>query len=426
MSFPRYANYRDSGVDWLGDIPQQWAVKRLRFVCDIRTGGKDTVDAVEDGEFPFFVRSQTVERINTWSEECEAVLTAGDGVGVGKVFHHYTGRFDYHQRVYAFTNFKGISGDFFFYYIRENFYKVALEGGAKSTVDSLRMPLIQNFTVCIPPSFEQKAITVFLDRETAKIDALVGEQRLLIELLKEKRQAVISQAVTRGLDSMAPMRDSGVEGLGPVPKHWRVMTVRRVASRVQTGTTPSTEPASAELEEGVAWYTPVDFRDSLRLTVSSKTLSLESSRSGEARLFDPGSVLVVGIGATLGKVGYIDRLSSANQQINAITPNANVDGFFLAYSLSVKAATMKVLSNASTIGIMNQEKTKEIPLAVPPPEEQLHINAFLDTATCKIDQLVIEAETAITLLQERRSALITAAVTGKIDVRDQGSKAEAA
>jgi type I restriction enzyme S subunit len=148
-----------------------------------------------------------------------------------------------------------------------------------------------------------------------------------------------------------------------------------------------------------------------------KKLSVESSRSGEVRLFSSGSVLVVSIGATLGKVGYIDRPSSANQQINAISPNASVDGYFLAYTLSAKAEIMKMLSNASTIGIMNQEKTKEIPLPIPPLEEQFGISAHLDVETGRIDVLVTEAETAISLLQERRSALISAAVTGKIDVR---------
>ena len=218
MSFPRYEHYKESGVDWLGEVPEGWEIKRLKFLCNVQTGDKDTVNAIEDGEYPFFVRSQTIEHINSFTFDCEAVLTAGDGVGVGKVFHHYTGKFDFHQRVYMMNNFRFMSGKFFFCYLSSMFHKVALEGGTKSTVDSLRMPLFMNFEFFVPPLPEQQTISAFLDRETAKIDELVAEQERLIELLKEKRQVVISHAVTKGLNPAAPMKDSGIEWLGDVPE----------------------------------------------------------------------------------------------------------------------------------------------------------------------------------------------------------------
>jgi type I restriction enzyme S subunit len=139
--------------------------------------------------------------------------------------------------------------------------------------------------------------------------------------------------------------------------------------------------------------------------------------ANDANLFPPGSVLIVSIGATLGRVGFSDRLCSGNQQINAVPPCDAMKGLFLAYSLSVKAEMMRFLSNASTIGIMNQEKTKEVVLAVPPLSEQSAIVEFLDAATHSLDALAEEAEKVIALLQERRGALISAAVTGKIDVR---------
>ncbi len=111
-----YPEYKPSGVEWLGDVPQGWMVKKMKYLCRVQTGDKDTVNAIDDGIYPFFVRSQTVERINSFSFNCEAVFTAGDGVGVGKVFHHYTGPFDFHQRVYMMNRFQYISGRFFFYY----------------------------------------------------------------------------------------------------------------------------------------------------------------------------------------------------------------------------------------------------------------------------------------------------------------------
>ena len=194
------APLKDFGVEWLGEIPAHWEVRRLRTLADIKTGGRDTVDQQEEGKYPFFVRSQTVERINTWSFDGEAVLTAGDGVGVGKVFHYVNGKFDYHQRVYKFSNFRGVMGRFFFYFFKEMLRFEVLQGTAKSTVDSLRLPMLQNFPVVVLPLSEQRAIVSFLDRETAKIDAIGAKVQEAIDRLKELRTALISAAVTGKID----------------------------------------------------------------------------------------------------------------------------------------------------------------------------------------------------------------------------------
>ncbi len=189
-----------SGIEWLGKVPAHWQIRRLRFLCDINTGGKDTENAVENGSYPFFVRPQTIERIDSVAFDCEAILTAGDGAGVGKVFHYYNGPFDFHQRVYMLNNFREVSGAFLFHFLRENFYKVALEGGAKSTVDSLRRPVFMNFTVCIPPQTEQTRIVKTVENESSKFDALTGEAETAIHLLQERRMALISAAVTGKID----------------------------------------------------------------------------------------------------------------------------------------------------------------------------------------------------------------------------------
>jgi type I restriction enzyme S subunit len=173
----------------------------------VQTGDKDTVNAVDDGEYPFYVRSQTVEQIDSFTFDCEAVLTAGDGVGVGKVFHHHRdGPFDFHQRVYMMSDFRHVIGRFFFYFLREQFYKVALEGNAKSTVDSLRRPLFMDFQFTVPPLPEQAAIAAYLDEETAKLDALVGKVEEAAERLQEYRTALITAAVTGKIDVRAVKR----------------------------------------------------------------------------------------------------------------------------------------------------------------------------------------------------------------------------
>ncbi|KAB2773593.1 restriction endonuclease subunit S [Brucella anthropi] len=194
------APMKDSGVEWLGEVPAHWDTSSLKYLCNINTGNNDTVDSVENGIYPFFVRSQLIERINEYSFDCEAILTAGDGAGVGKIYHHYKGRFSCHQRVYALTDFKRISPDLFFYFFSNLFEKVALDGGAKSTVDSLRKAHFDNFIMVVPPDTEQFQIVEFLNREVVKIDKSISKQKDLIEKLKEYRSSVISHAVTGKID----------------------------------------------------------------------------------------------------------------------------------------------------------------------------------------------------------------------------------
>lgn len=194
------APMRDSGVEWLGEVPAHWDTKKLKYLCDLQTGDKNTEDAIDEGIYPFFVRSQTVERLNTFTADCEAVLTAGDGAGVGKVFHYFVGKFDFHQRVYMMNKFRFVTGKFFFHYLENMFHKVALDGGAKSTVDSLRMPLFLNFQFTVPPRSEQLEIIKFIEKNNDLFNRLTMEASKAISLMQERRTALISAAVTGKID----------------------------------------------------------------------------------------------------------------------------------------------------------------------------------------------------------------------------------
>ena len=422
-------------MEWLGEVPGHWEVKRLKHNLKLLT------EKTDRREHPV-----ALENIESWSGrfiETESKFE-GDGVAFNQGDILFGKLRPYLAKAYLAATAGEAVGDFHVlrpsvdvdgrfaqYQILNRDFIAIVDGstfGAKMPRAS--WDFMCNMALTTPPKTEQQTIAAFLDRETGKIDALIAEQRRLVELLAEKRQAVISHAVTKGLNPNAPLKDSGtclpscvssrdrqIEWLGEVPAHWEVFTVRRIAKSVQTGGTPSIVLPSEELENGFVWFTPGDFEQSLRLVDSARKTTAEAVKLGDAKCFPAGSVLIVSIGATLGKIGFAEFPSSANQQINAVIPNEKMDGYFLTYSLSVKEEVMRFLSNASTIGIMNQEKTKEIWLAVPPLEEQRAIAAFLDTETAKLDTLTAAANRAIELLQERRSALISAAVTGKIDVR---------
>lgn len=190
-----------SGVETLGDVPASWTMSRVRYLCTLTTGGEDSGNATEDGQYPFFVRGREVLRSNHYSFDGEAVMTPGDGQGgTGKVFHHINGRFEAHQRVYVFTDFKGVSGWYFYYYLSTFLRDIALAGSNTVTMESLRRPLLAGFRVALPPVSEQQRITAHLDEQTARIDALIAKSEEFIELSKERRSALITAAVTGQLD----------------------------------------------------------------------------------------------------------------------------------------------------------------------------------------------------------------------------------
>ena len=177
----------------VGVIPEEWNVDRIDQNTSIKTGSKNTQDRQEDGDYPFFVRSQEVERINSYSYDGEAVLTAGDGVGTGKVFHYIQGRFDIHQRVYRITDFSDrLNGRYFFYQFSAGFYDRIMSMTAKSSVDSVRLEMIAGMKIPMPPPAEQRAITEAL----SDVDKLLGALEKLIAKKRAIKQAAMQQLLT--------------------------------------------------------------------------------------------------------------------------------------------------------------------------------------------------------------------------------------
>lgn len=191
-----YAEMKDSGVDIIGKMPARWSLIRQRFLCKTTTGDHDTQDADPDGEYPFYVRSPNVERSNTYTFEGEAILMAGDGVGAGKVFHYATGKLAIHQRVYCFYDFRNIQPRFFYFYMSNLFATEIDKGSAKSTVASVRLPMLKDFPICIPSMDEQLAILSYLDDKCSNIDSVIAEKEALIDELETYKKSLIFETVT--------------------------------------------------------------------------------------------------------------------------------------------------------------------------------------------------------------------------------------
>ena len=314
----------------------------------------------------------------------------------------------------------GISSRFAFYrFLSKPFIDIVDGSTFGAKMPRVSWDFIANLPIAVPVYDEQTVIAAYLDRKTVQIDNLVLKKQKLIKLLKEERAAIINQVVTKGLNPDAPMKDPGIEWLGEVPEHWEVKKLKYIAKTVQTGTTPPSLKPEYYIDGEIDWFTPVDFRSSLFLCNSNRKLNRLAIDENVARLYASNTVLLVGIGATLGKVGIIKGTASSNQQINAISFKDDYNPDFGAYYLQAISDIVVSMSNAATLPILNQTETKEIMMSVPPQNEQEEIVDFINQTTTKIEQTTTKIEKQIDLLKEFRTTLISKVVTGKIDVRDE-------
>lgn len=428
MSFPKYPEYKDSGVEWLGEVPAHWGVTPLKRLV------KHITDKACASDFQV-----VLEHISGWTGRLTETDSefSGDGIAFlpndilfGKLRPYLAKAWCADRAGQAVGDFfvlrpKGICADFLHRYILA---PAVIDDLNASTIGA-KMPRVgwedmSTLNVAVPFQGEQTQIARFLDHETARIDALIEEQQRLIELLKEKRQAVISHAVTKGLDPDVPMKDSGVEWLGEVPAHWAVERLKLSTESCQNGIWGNDAQSD---ENDVICIRVADFdRNRLRASLDNPTYRNVTAAEFKSRMVSQGDLLLEKSGG--GEKQPVGFVVLYEDEVPAICANfiarirlaAGMNPSFWRY---VHAAGYSIGLNVPSIkqtsGIQNLDQHSYLNerAAFPPLVEQARIATFLDQETARIDALVKEAESAIELLQERRSALISAAVTGKIDVR---------
>ncbi|UNU10158.1 restriction endonuclease subunit S [Xanthomonas translucens] len=271
--------------------------------------------------------------------------------------------------------------------------------------------------VPVPPAEEQSAIAAFLDRETAKIDALIAEQEKLIALLAEKRQTTISHAVTKGLNPNAPMKDSGIAWLGEVPAHWEVKQLRHFAEVLRGKFTHRPRNDPAFYDGGYPFVQTGDITGASRY-IQSFRQTLNERGTSVSKEF-PSGTLVMAIAANIGDVAILTFPAYFPDSIVGLVPKLGVDLPFLYYLMTAMKTPMMQTATVSTQLNLNVDQISSLVAGCPPVSEQAAIAAFLDAELERLEALQAEAERGIELLKERRSALIAAAVTGQIDVRGQ-------
>lgn len=438
--FKAYPEYKDSRADWLGEIPANWEAKRLRRIFRVINGStpRSAEPDYWNGDIPWVTPEDLgdLSEVEIWgTRRCiteagyrscgtslapagSLVLSTRAPIGhlaiAGVTLCTNQGCRSLAYRAHE-------SRRFFFYQLLAA--RPELESlGQGSTFKELSRGKLEDFRIVEPPQDDQRAIAAFLDRETARIDGLVAKKERLIELLQEQRTALITRAVTKGLDPNAPMKDSGVEWLGEIPAHWNVQRVQQSCSRVTDGAHISPDTSSedfpfvstVDIRGGV-----IDFGGCLRTSASSYAYMERTGcrpRQGDVVFSKDGTVGTTAVVTT-------DREFAVASSLVILSPNrTQLHSSWLDYWLNsafIKDEVELLLSGAALRRI-SVTKVGRLPLLIPrESDEQRVVVTFLDRETAKIDTLITRIRDAIDRLKELRTAMISAAATGKIDVREE-------
>ncbi len=436
MSLPRHAKYRDSGVEWLGEVPDRWEIAPLRRVGSEREDAN--VGLLETNLLSLSYGSIVRKDIATQEGLLPVSFETYQIVHLGDVVFRLTDLQNDKRSLrtalvrergiitFAYIAFKpeNVSPPFLAYLLRDYdlrkiFYSMG--GGVRQ---SMKYQDVRDLPVLVPSVEEQSAITAFLDQETGKIDGLIEEQRRLIGLLKEKRQAVISLAVTKGLDPSVPMRNSGTEWFGAVPEHWRVGRCGRHIRVLSGFAFPSERFSHHETDvkllrgvnvgvgeirwkDVVYWHRgPDEGLNAFALTADELVIGMDRP--------------LISDGVRVARVQADDLPCLLLQRVAALRTDGQLSSEYFEYLLGSEMFVAHFSPETTGVSVphISPEQIASFMIPLPPRYEQTRICEYIREQVARTKELSSAAERAINLLQERRSALISAAVTGKIDVRN--------
>ncbi|MFH1861372.1 MAG: restriction endonuclease subunit S [bacterium] len=427
-----YPTMKDSGVPWLGEVPGQWEVLPNRAIfteVKERNHPEDQMLSVTitKGVIPqkTLLADSSKKDSSNQDKSAYKVVRPGDiAYNKMRAWQGAIGVSDYQGIVspaYVVQRPRdGAHPRYFHYLLRTPSFAKEAERwsyGITSDMWSLRPEHFKMIYGCVPPPPEQTVIVRFVDYMHRRILRYIRAKQKLIKLLEEQKQAIIHRAVTRGLDPNVRLKPSGVEWLGEVPEHWEVRQLRRLCRKIKTGGTPTGADEKFFEEGGFNWHTPSDFHDAITLGDASRQLSKQGVQA--VITFPRDTILMIGIGATIGKVSISRKPCSCNQQINAILPNYKLVCLnYLAYYLRTLRNYILNCGKFTTMPIINQDETKRLPALLPPIHEQTEITDHIEREIKPFTESITRTEREIALIREYRTRLIADVVMGKLDVRE--------
>lgn len=422
----KYDSYKDSGIEWIGEIPEHWEVNRIKYYLDYQKGKNPKEINFDKGS-----TSEIYLAMDFLREEPRQILYVDDTDGYVKVDESEilllwdgsnAGEFILSKRgilssTMAVIYLNNIKKRYSWYYLK-NFEPRLKENTIGMGIPHVNGEELKNGYITIPPISEQTSIASFLDRKTSEIDDIIADKKRLLELYEEEKTAIINQAVTKGLDPNAPMKDSGIEWLGEIPEHWEVKKVKWVHQTTSGGTPKTSDPEN--YDGHIPWLRTLDLNNDnvydFEIQITEKALS-ESS----AKVVPANSVLVAMYGGagTIGKSGLLKFNAAINQAICAILPNGITIPEYLHYFvIFFRPYWMVGAEGTRRDPNISQDDIKNKKFIFPPIQEQQSIVHHIESECSKIDFKKARTEELIELLTEYRTALISEAVTGKIKVTE--------
>ena len=426
-----YTKYKSSGISWLGDVPEHWSIKRIKYVFkeqDKRseiglenllsvshyTGVTRKSDKVMNGDFMTNAKTLVGYKIVEKGDLVINIMLAWNGsLGISK-FDGITSP--------AYCVYKSLIGGekYFGYLFRTKNAQQEFKKQSTGIIDSrLRLYTDKFFNIktVIPSLEEQTAIANFLDYKVAKIDRFISKKKQLIKLLNEQKAGIINHAVTKGLDPIATMKDSGIEWLGEIPEHWIVRKIGRSIKGIGSGTTPLSSNTHFYENGTINWINSGDLNDNLVYECKKQITQKAFNETSSLKKFPKGTLTVAMYGATIGKVGLLQIEATTNQACCNIPINSFYDTKFLMYWFMGNRKHIINLSYGGGQPNISQDTIKSLHIPCTSIEEQQAIVEHIEKETSKLITTIQTIEKEIALTQEYRTALIAEAVTGKIDVR---------
>lgn len=424
-----YPEYKDSGIEWIGEIPQHWDVTKLKHsLSKLESGNRENdSNRLDNGIFsiggehiswdgklklypPRYISKQYYDKLNGGKVLDKDILLVKDGATIGKttfVHNQSSQKFAVNEHVYILRTNKNTLPKYLFYFIMSKIGQEQIQlqkrGAAQPGLNSGFSDIVM---LSVPPFQEQQAIATFLDRETSRIDALVEKKQQFIELLEERRSALISHAVTKGLDPDVPMKDSGVEWIGEIPEHWDVTKAKHLI-KINSGY--PFDSMKFNPDKGIPI---IRIRDLLK----QKIQTYYNGEDVESAYVDDGFILI-GMDGDFNVVKWKGGRALLNQRICSVNGTKVIHDNYLYYLISFPLKLINDIAYFTTVKHLSTGDIENINVTTPPLQEQQAIANYLDRETSQIDTLIEKTEQSIEYLKEYRTALISSAVTGKIDVR---------
>lgn len=441
----KYYNYKDSGIEWIGEIPEHWEIQRLKYAFNLGTGLSITKENLTEKGVPCVNYGEIHSKygfevdINKHNLKCvdlnylntskKALLKQGEFIfadtsedieGSGN-FTHIKSNGDIFAGYHTITArpIKKSNSLFFAFLFDSIDYRTQIRNSVKGIkVFSITQGILKDTFIWYPPISEQTTIANYLDHKTTQIDTLISKKQQFISLLQEERTAVINQAVTKGLDPKVQLKDSGIEWLGEIPEHWELRKISHAFSRIGSGTTPQSGNPIYHENGTVNWLNTGDLNDGVLKSCKKKVTEKALEDYSSLKKFPAGSLVMAMYGATIGKTCIIDFETTTNQACCVFCESDILDVNFLQYWFIGKKEHVINLAIGGGQPNISQNILKDIRVCCPDILEQKQIVKYIQNKTSEIDKLISKAGEEIELIKEYKTALISEVVTGKVDVRD--------